>query len=69
MQRDLLTSNFTENLLSIKNQNYKNFDVIAVLDSRKDTAAKVVKKAGINLILSKSSCDKCSGKVRAMSLR
>jgi cellulose synthase/poly-beta-1,6-N-acetylglucosamine synthase-like glycosyltransferase len=56
-----------ENLLSIKNQNYRNFDVVAVLDSEKDVATKIVKKAGINHIISKSSCDKCSGKVRAVS--
>lgn len=56
-----------ENLLSMKNQNYKNFDIMAVLDSENDSATGIVKKAGIKYLLSRPSSGKCSGKVRAVS--
>ena len=57
----------SENLLSLKNQDYRSFDVVAVLDRESDEAMKAVRAAGIKHVISKSSCDRCSGKVRAIS--
>lgn len=56
-----------ENLVSLTHQDYKNFEVVAVLDTEEDAAIKPVKKAGIRYLLSKSDCTRCSGKVRAIS--
>lgn len=55
-----------KNLLSLKNQNYRDFDVVAVVDSENDVALKPIKKAGIRHILSSSDCERCSGKVKAI---
>jgi cellulose synthase/poly-beta-1,6-N-acetylglucosamine synthase-like glycosyltransferase len=56
-----------ENLLSMKAQNYSNFEIVAVLDSEEDSAIGIVKRAKIKYMISRSSCVTCSGKVRAVS--
>ncbi len=55
------------NLKSIKNQKYKNFDSIAVVDSENDPAIKHIKKSGMRYIITGSNCKACSGKVKAIS--
>lgn len=55
-----------ENLLSLKRQNYKNYDIVAVIDSYDDPAVKVIEETGINYILSDSK-GKGSGKVKAVA--
>ena len=56
-----------ENLRSIKEQGYPNFDVLAVVDSEDDEAVPVIRKAGINYMVSSDNCTKCSGKVKAIA--
>ena len=55
------------NLSSIKDQDYGNFDLIAVVDNGYDEAVPRIRKAGIRYIISESKCEKCSGKVRAIA--
>lgn len=55
-----------ENLISLKNQDYRNFNIVAVIDSERDESLNIIKKAKINYILSSSVCQKCSGKVKAI---
>lgn len=54
-----------DNLLSLKKQNYKNYDLIAVVADKKDYAVKEIKKAGIKFIIAEKS-DKGSAKVRSL---
>ena len=56
-----------ENLVSLKNQDYHNFDIIAIIDSKDDPAFKVINELGIRYILTNYDCKGCSGKVRALS--
>lgn len=55
------------NLKSVKNQKYKNFDSIAVVDSESDPAIRYIKKSGLRYIIADSKCEACSGKVKAIS--
>ncbi|MEM3255983.1 MAG: glycosyltransferase family 2 protein [Thermoplasmatales archaeon] len=55
-----------ENLESLKKQTWKNYDVIAVVDSEDDSSVPFLKNAGIRYIHSSEKCDNCSGKVRAI---
>ncbi len=56
-----------KNLISVKNQAFPNFEVVAVLDGEDDPARDSVLRAGIPYLISSSSCEGCSGKVRAIS--
>lgn len=56
-----------QNLISIKNQDYKNYKVVAVVDNKGDTAVHSIKKAGIDYIISSESYRKGSGKVAAIA--
>ena len=52
-----IRENFNENILSICNQNYKNFNVLFVIDSKKDPAYQrlrklVGNKTNVNLVIS-----------------
>ncbi len=55
------------NLKSIKDQDYSNFDMVCVIDSCNDPAQPVLKNLGINYLISSYECSKCSGKVKAIS--
>jgi cellulose synthase/poly-beta-1,6-N-acetylglucosamine synthase-like glycosyltransferase len=55
------------NLNSIKKQKYDNFKFICVVDSENEPALETIKKLGIEYIISSYQCNKCSGKVRAIS--
>lgn len=57
----------SENLLSLKNQDYPSFDLVAIVDSADDVALEAIRETGITHIVSDVSCRKCSGKVRALS--
>ncbi len=56
-----------ENLLSLKNQNYKNFEILAVIDSDEEPVLPILKDLDISYMISSSSCASCSGKVRAIA--
>jgi len=56
-----------ENLLSLKQQDYGNYEIVAVVDSQDDPAVAVLKEVGINTINSGFECTGCSGKVRAIA--
>ena len=56
-----------ENLLSLKNQDYSAFDLVAIVDSEADVALPLIREAGITYIVSDATCEKCSGKVRAIA--
>ncbi|MCL4335874.1 MAG: glycosyltransferase family 2 protein [Candidatus Thermoplasmatota archaeon] len=55
------------NLRSIANQDYPNYKVVAVVDGEDDPAIDIIKKIGINWMLTQNVCISCSGKVRALS--
>ncbi len=55
------------NLKSVKEQKYENFKLICVVDSGGDDSVNVIKKMGVEYIISSYNCSKCSGKVRAIS--
>ncbi|WP_337860089.1 glycosyltransferase family 2 protein [Ferroplasma sp.] len=55
------------NLLSIKKQKYDNFKLLCVVDSEKEEALEIIRKLEIDYIISSYNCNKCSGKVRAIS--
>ena len=56
-----------DNLSSLKYQDYTNYDLIAIIDSKDDPAFKAVNELGIRYILTNYECQGCSGKVRALS--
>ena len=56
-----------ENLISIKNQDYDNYDLVAIIDSKTDPAFGVIEELRIKYILTDYECEGCSGKVRALS--
>lgn len=56
-----------ENLESIRDQDYGNFEVIAVVDRPDDDAVPVLEEIGFPYILSDFDCVSCSGKTRALS--
>ncbi len=55
-----------ENLAALKNQDYKNYGIVAVVDSPSDNAARCIKKVGIRLIVAKK-LGTGSGKVNAVA--
>ncbi len=55
-----------ENLLSLKEQNYRNYKIIAVVDSESDKAVGPIKRAGIDYIISEKGHAEGSGKVAAI---
>ena len=55
-----------ENILSLKNQNYSNYDLIAVVDSKEDPAVKILEELGVKYIISDNR-GKGSGKVKAIA--
>ncbi len=54
------------NLVSIKNQRYRNFKVIAVVDGSGDAAIPKIKKAGVEYIVAGEPKGMSSGKVNAI---
>lgn len=55
-----------ENLRSIKQQEYKRFAVVAVVDSMSDPAAKKIIESRIRMVVSSYKSEKASGKVKAI---
>ncbi len=58
--------NMEHNIKCMKEQNYENFHLVAVVDSFEDDACKILKANNIDFVLAKESF-KGSGKVRAIS--
>jgi len=56
-----------ENLTAVQKQRYKDYNVIAVVDSMDDPAVVAIRKSGTNLMVADLKCEGCSGKVRAIS--
>lgn len=56
----------TKNLLSLKKQDYKNYDLIAIIDNYNDSALKSIRRAGLSYILSDKHFNGCSGKVASL---
>ena len=52
---------------SIKDQNYNNFKLICVVDNENEESLKIIRELDIEYIISDYKCEKCSGKVRAIS--
>jgi cellulose synthase/poly-beta-1,6-N-acetylglucosamine synthase-like glycosyltransferase len=55
-----------ENLKSLLNQEYENYDIIAIVDSQEDPAVRIIEGNKIDYIISNFN-SKGSGKVRALS--
>ena len=56
-----------DNLRRLLRQDYRNFEIIAVVDSSDDPAVKYLKSTGMGYIISDFDCRNCSGKVKAIS--
>jgi hypothetical protein len=54
------------NLESLKDQDYPNYKVVAIVDNNSDRAVTAIKKAGLDYIISSKRYKDCSGKVRAI---
>lgn len=55
-----------KNLISLRDQTYERFDLIAVVDADTDPAVESLRKVGIKHMESTDICTDCSGKVRAI---
>ncbi len=55
-----------DNLVSISAQNYKNYSVMAIVDSADDPAVRYIRQAGMKFIVSDHKGGRSSGKVRAI---
>ena len=56
-----------ENLLSLRKQDYTNYEILAVIDSDKEPVLPILKELDIRYMISTSACRSCSGKVRAIA--
>jgi len=56
-----------ENLRSLMSQNYSNYETLAVVDSEQDAAVQFIVRAGMRFMVSDADCQRCSGKVKALS--
>jgi len=56
-----------DNFLSLKKQNYSNYNLVAVVDSINDPAAKTARRLGILTLVARGKCSACSGKSRAIA--
>lgn len=57
---------FEKNLVSLKEQEYSHYDIVAVVDSEKDDSVPHLRSQGIRFSIANAACAKCSGKVRAI---
>lgn len=55
-----------DNLKAAKRQSYRNYDVIAVVATRSDSALNAIHETGTKFMISNSKCKRCSGKVRSL---
>jgi cellulose synthase/poly-beta-1,6-N-acetylglucosamine synthase-like glycosyltransferase len=56
-----------ENITSLLEQDYPNYRILAVVDSISDPAMQAIHDLKIDYLVSKSECQHCSGKVRAIA--
>jgi cellulose synthase/poly-beta-1,6-N-acetylglucosamine synthase-like glycosyltransferase len=56
-----------ENIASLLKQDYPNYRVLAVIDSLSDPAMQAIRDQKIDYIVSRTECQNCSGKVRAIA--
>ncbi len=52
------------NMLSLRAQNYPDYDIIAVVDSKDDVAVDHIKAADLKYLIADKRFDKCSGKIK-----
>jgi cellulose synthase/poly-beta-1,6-N-acetylglucosamine synthase-like glycosyltransferase len=57
----------TENLKSAMKQDYRNYNAIAVVGSKDDSALGPIRKSGIKHYVANLNCKDCSGKVRSLA--
>jgi len=57
----------SRNLLSLRKQDYKNFDIVAIVDSLKDEAVGEIRKAGMRMMVASPKFRRGSGKVNAIA--
>ncbi|MDE1833618.1 MAG: glycosyltransferase family 2 protein [Candidatus Micrarchaeota archaeon] len=55
------------NLRSMKGQDYGNFQIVAVVDDPRDEAAREIRKAGLNMLVTNPRFKRGSGKVNAIA--
>ena len=56
-----------ENINSLLEQDYPNYRILAVVDSISDPAMQAIRDLKIDYLVSKTECEHCSGKVRAIA--
>ncbi len=56
-----------DNLQSLKRQRYKNYEVVAVVDSERDDAIESIRAAGVKYIITDVKSARASGKVMAIA--
>jgi len=56
-----------DNFISLEKQDYGNYNLVAVVDSINDPAAKTARSLGILTLVAKGKCSTCSGKNRAIA--
>jgi glycosyltransferase involved in cell wall biosynthesis len=56
-----------KNLVSLKNQAFRDYDIIAVVDNTNDEALPTIRELGIKYMISSKKYKHCSGKVAAIS--
>ncbi|MGC8515963.1 MAG: glycosyltransferase [Thermoplasmata archaeon] len=56
-----------ENITSLLEQDYPNYRILAVVDSISDPAMQAIRDLKIDYLVSKTECQHCSGKVRAIA--
>ncbi len=57
----------SDNIKSLKSQLYRNFKLIAIVDSEDDPAVNPLKENQVEYVISSAECSGCSGKVRALA--
>jgi hypothetical protein len=58
---------FEENLKALKNQSYKNYHIVAIVDSESDPSVQELKRQGIKYTITSKKFQSGSGKVNALS--
>lgn len=56
-----------ENITSLLEQDYPSYRVLAVVDSLSDPAMQAIRDLKVDYLVSKTECQQCSGKVRAIA--
>ncbi|BCS90682.1 MAG: glycosyl transferase family 2 [Candidatus Micrarchaeota archaeon] len=55
-----------DNIIALKSQSYKNYDIVAVVDSKNDPALSYIRRYGLKYLIAKNKIEDTSGKVNAL---